>query len=415
MPRFTKRINFDSIFITDLSEPSDSGSSLPPGEATASKSLPALTASFSFEKSTLPGYGTTLPATDIDFAFPAEDLARVQAWFSGDFSHVVNPESATLKKNMTAAVLSALADFISAASTRNLFSSPFKIGIRYRLFDNSYVYIAPPELLIPSESAPDLVITGFNVYEKSLHTEISVSQNPSALYFAISVPDNWEDYREIINSVEFFITRQADLYPSDAKVSGVRSISSDGIRQRTWHYERYDSDLVCAQARADSAFRLVASIPFSDISAGHYSEPSLFPMEAGTLQRLSSLPKINYSSDSASGGSSSGSSTSSSDNTPGISGWRPYIHIVTSALDLGLPERAKSISDLFLRGVFQREDVKLTLFGSHHREGWRMIARSSGPYIRGLRGVPYRWLKVEIELPMRRDDFLEALTFKFKI
>ncbi|MDE6409654.1 MAG: hypothetical protein K2K81_05350 [Muribaculaceae bacterium] len=414
MAKFTKRIPFDSIPVFDLS---DSGAPDTPGIDPAIPSLPVISPSFSFMKSSLSGSGTTLPVADIDFSFPAEDQKRVQAWFTGDFSHVTIPESATLKRNMTTAVLSTLNSFINSATNRNLFTSPFRIGCRYRLFDNSCLYINEPLTLLPSEMAPLLIITSYKVYEKSIHTEVSISHSPSILMFAIPSPENAQEYRDIITSVEFFITRQSDLYSSDAKVSGIRSISADGIRQRVWHYESYETDALIAQAKAETSFRIISSLPFSEIADGLYSEPSPLPIEAGALQRLTSLQKITYPFSNSTGngasGGSAGTSGASSAPTLGIPGWRPYLHISTSPLDLGLPEASKSISDLFLRGIFQRDEVTMTLYASYHREHWRMIARSHGPYIRGLRRAPYRWFKVEIQLPMRRDDFLEALTFTY--
>ncbi|MDE5869759.1 MAG: hypothetical protein K2H18_05960 [Muribaculaceae bacterium] len=413
MAKLIKRIELDSITITDLSE------TVQPDDPSAEPSIPTLPVivpSFSFEKNTLPGYGTPLPVTDIDFSFPAEDQKRVQAWFSGDFSHVTVPESTTLKKNMANAVLSTLNSFISSAVNRNLFTSPCRIGYRYRLFDNSLIYNNQPILLVPTEKAPDLIITSYKVFEKSLHTEVSISHYPGSLMFSIPVPETVEEYKDIITSVEFFLTRPVDLYASDAKVSGIRSISVNDIRQRVWHYESYDPESLTAQAKADNGFRLIASIPFSDIATGKYSEVTPFPLEAGTLQRFSSLPKVTYSTGSGTNSGSTGSSGGgggSSNPTTGIPGWRPYLHFATSPLDLGEPEIAKSVYDLYLRGVFQRDEVTMTLYGSHHREHWRMIARSRGPYIRGIRRAPYRWFKVEIELPFRRDDFLEALTFTY--
>lgn len=413
MTKFTKRIPFDSIPVIDLSETDTPDN---PGINPDIPSLPIIAPSFSFDKGSLPGYGTTLPVTDIDFSFPAEDYKRVQAWFTGDFSHVTLPGSTTLKKNMTTAVLSALNSFITSATNRNLFTSPFMIGCRYRLFDNSLAYIAEPTVLIPSEKAPDLIITSYKVYEKSIHTEVTISHYPATLMLSIPMPENAEEYKDIITSVEFFITRQSDLYSSDSQVTGIRSVSADGVRERVWYYERYEPDALIAQAKVETIFRIVATIPFRGIAEGAYSDTAPFPLEAGTLQRLSSLSKITYpfsnSTGSGTGNGSTGNS-SSSGSTIGISGWRPYLHIATAPLDLGLPETAKSVYDLFLRGIFRREDVTMTLYGSHHRENWRMIARSHGPYIRGLRRAPYRWFKVEIELPMRRDDFLEAITFTF--
>lgn len=411
----TKRVLLDSIPIINLAE-SGSGDnpSLDPSipETPTIPSLPAIAPEYSFEKNSVPGYGTPLPVTDVDFAFPADDQKRVQAWFTGDFSHVTLPESATLKKNMTAAVLGAVNTFINSAISKNLFTAPFMIGYRYRLFDDSLVYPSKPVLLCPTNKAPDLIITGYKVYEKSLHTEVAISHYPGLLRLAVPSPENAEEYRDIITSVEFFITRPVELYASDAQVSGIRSVSVDGERQRVWYYDRCDSEILEAMAKGDSNYRLIGTIPFADIASGKYSALTIFPLEAGALQRFASLTKVTIPASGVTGAGSTGSGNTGG--TTGIGGWRPYLHIVTSPLDLGEPEKTKSVSDLYLRGIFQRSEVAMTLYGSHHREGWRLLARSRGPYIRGLRRAPYRWYKVELELPMRRDDLLEALTFRFR-
>ena len=415
MAKHSKRILLDSLDLIDLSSDDSSENPLPDTDPDP-YALPSIAPEFSYNKGALPGYGTALPVASVDFSFPADDQKRVQAWFSGDFSHVTEPESATLKKNMTAAVKSTLDAFISNALSRNLFAAPCMIGWQYRVFDGSCVgpdaIGCSPSPLLPVSSAPDLIITSYNVYEKSLHTDVAFSQTPAQLLINIAPPEKGEDFKDIITAVEFFITKPVALFPSDMTVSGVRSLSIDGIRERVWHYSSYDSDTLLAMASSDSDFRIVASIPFSDILNGKYKSPLPLPIEAGALSRFSSLPK---QSASQSGGSGSSSNSSSSGGFNGTDGWRPYLHISTPPLDLSLPEREKSVSDIYLRGVFQRKEVILTLYGSHHREHWRMIARSRGPYIRGLRRAPFRWLKVEIELPMRRDDFLEALTFSFHI
>ncbi|MDE7413284.1 MAG: hypothetical protein K2N05_05790 [Muribaculaceae bacterium] len=408
MKKYIKIIPLKSIGLSDLSssEPSDPGN---PGSDPLNPSFPSLSPQFSFLKSPLPGYGTSLPATEVEFSFPAEDYKRVQAWFSGDFSHVVNPESATLKKNMRAAVIDTLSRFISASASRNLLTAPCRLGWRYRLFDGSYIYPDAPLLILPEYEAPLLIITGYNLYEKSLHTDITISVNPSSLSFSLAAPQNGGEYKDIIMAVEFFVTRQGSLFSSDAEVVGVRSVITGSGRVRVWSYESIPSDDIEAAVKVDSDFRLVATLSYGDILDGKYDAIMPFPFDAGALGRISSLPKVSFPTKVSSGSESSSSSSSSTL----LQGWRPFLHFHTEPLNLGLPENVKSVMDLYLRGVFQREEVEMKLYGSHHREHWRLLAKSRGPYIRGLRRAPYRWFRVEISLPMRRDDFLEALTFTY--
>lgn len=407
MAKLIKRILLDKLSLEDLSSQSSPEDSVNPNPDAPSASLPPLSVEYGFEKVSPSGDGSSPTYASVEFSFPAEDFRRVQAWFTGDFTHVTSPESATLKKNMTAAVKGVLDTFVASSLSRNLFPAPFAIGCRYRLFDGSAAEIGSTLALEPVDEAPRLIITSNHVYEKSVQTDVILSCNPGKLMMKIPVPEKSTDFIGIITAVEFFINHPVALYPSDMNVSGVRSVSINGTRERVWHYNSYDSASLTASAYADRDFRIIASIPFSEIAEGKYSELTAMPMDAGALVRFPTLPKLTASS---SGSSSQGSANGG---FTGTEGWRPYIHVATPPLDLSFPEREKSVTDLYLRGVFQREAAVMTLYGSHHREHWRMIARSRGPYIRGLRRTPYRWLKVEIELPMRRDDFLEALTFKF--
>lgn len=393
MPKLLKRIPLSSLDLEDLS--STPVNPDPDNPDSPDYTLPALAPAFSLSPQ---GEGAI---ASVDFTFPAEDYKRVQAWFTGDFSHVTLPESATLKKNMTAAVEDTLDAYISSASARNLFLSPFMLGWRYRLFDASVVAPDEPHLLLPATDILRLIITSYNVYEKALHTAVLFSQSPSQLLFSLPAPENAGDFLNIITDVEFYICAPAQIYSEDFSVSGIRSVTVGDVRQRVWYYSANELEAMKASVEADRNYRLIASIPFSDIAAGRYAAPSPLPIRAGALSKFSSLPKLSAPSASGSGGFT------------GTGGWRPYIHVQTPPLDLALPENEKSVCDLYLRGIFQRDRVTMTLYGSHHREHWRILARSRSPYIRGLRRTPYRWLKVEMELPMRRDDFLEALTFRF--
>lgn len=79
----------------------------------------------------------SLPTGEVAFAVPADDLPRVRAWFSGEWHDVTMPESVTLHKNMRSAVHDTLNRFFATAKSCNLFTSPFRIGWCYRLFDGS--------------------------------------------------------------------------------------------------------------------------------------------------------------------------------------------------------------------------------------------------------------------------------------
>ena len=397
--------------LTDLyssSSPSDPSS--PPYSDPETPSLPAMPEihpQFSTVPADVNGYASPLPASIVQFSFPATDHERVQAWLTGDFSHVVQPESDTLKKNMTSAVISTLKRFLAAARSQSLLASPFRISWRYRLFDGSATAPADSasEIISPLPRAPYMIITGNHLYETSLQTNIVFSATPARLMCKIPIPLVDESYRDIITAVEICISCQRDILSKDATVAGLRSVTIDGIRQRVWQYESYPEDYLVDAARGDSDMRIVASIPFDKILAGEYSDAVPIPLEAGIFDRFSSLPKAQ--AENAKPGEGSGEGVN------GIDSWKPFLHASTPALDLNRPELRKTVASVYLNGVFQRQEMKLSLYGSHRREEWHLLAKVRGGAIPSLCRVPFRWLKVEFEVPMRRDDFIDSIIFSF--
>ena len=408
-----KRVALQGLCLKDLSAANPGGSP----DSVIPDALPALPVEFSFSVEPLGGFGPAIPEVEIAFSFPADDRPRVEAWFSGDFSHVTLPESATLHKNMTSAVHAALGNYFSNASSRNLFTSPFMIGWRYRLADGSTRQPEPPRLLIPNAEAPLLPVTEWHLLENAVSTRAQVGNAPSRLRYSLPPVDDASPWRGVISSVEFFITRPTPLYDSKGDVSGVKSVMMEGERRRVWQYASYDAESVQAAARADTDFRVIAVLPFAQVAAGAADEP--LPVEAGALIRFGSLPKLTDK------GASSGGSTSESGSDSGcrckgvcICGkgehFRSEVHFETPPLDLGLPEDRKWVESVYLRGVFSRRlPMSLTLYGSQHRDDWRPIGRASGPYLRGIARAGVRWLKVEVELTLRPADTLDALTFEF--
>lgn len=82
-------------------------------------------------------------------------------------------------------------------------------------------------------------------------------------------------------------------------------------------------------------------------------------------------------------------------------------------LDLGYPEHRKYVRGLSVRGVFERlvegAEIRVTLYGSHHRDRWHRVAASRGPHIRLLRTIDYRWYKLAVRSAYGAT--LDAVTF----
>lgn len=353
--------------------------------------LPELPVSFSLEEGQPSGYGNP-PLAKMQISVPASDLPRVAAWFSGDYHGVTEPESEQLLRNITVAVRNLLSAYFSACASENLFSAPFLIGWRYRLFDGSVTMPVPPVVISPNATAPLLEITGHNLGEKTLVTDVKLHSTPGCLRVAAEAVGNIEAFAGLISAVEIVAAEPAGLYSPQCAAGAPGNVDIDGARRLCWWYERYSADSVNAAALASAPLRILETIPFSDFAAGF--EKRDVRLAPGALTQFSGFPEADEA---------------------GGSGWRPYLAITTEPLDLGDSERAKRVREVTLRGIFNRLSVRMRLFGAHHRGiKWCLLAETDTPYIRGLRGNAFRWLRVEVEMNRNPEDFLHYLCFLYK-
>lgn len=368
---------------------------------------------FMLEGETLAGHGPQSPAiitdengkihshmggwseVEIAFTVAESDIPRVNAWFDDNYQGVTTPESAVLQKNRTSAVHNALKTYFNAAHSSNLFTSPFKIGWRYRLTDNSLSELHDCGVLDCFHTAPRLPVTTHQLIDKYLYTSAQVRNVPARLHYRFKSSPEFPALRSKIAAIEIYATKQAALYDSEAEVAGIRTITIDDTPRRCWHYERYAENDVRLLISQDNDFRRIATIPIDEIEDNDEFYP--LPIASGTLTDFSKLPKPD----------------SSTSQEPSMTGKR--IKILTEPLHLDYPEDEKSVRCVTLRGIFQRETVKLRLYASQHRENRQLIASAIGPYIRGIYGTRWRWFEIEIEATMREGDFFEAVTFEFNV
>lgn len=368
---------------------------------------------FMLEGETLAGHGPQSPAiitdengkihrnmggwseVEIAFTVAESDIPRVNAWFDDNYQGVSTPESAVLQKNRTSAVHNALKTYFNAAHSSNLFTSPFKIGWRYRLTDNSLSELHDCGVLDCFHTAPRLPVTTHQLTDKYLYTRAQVRNVPARLHYRFKSSPEFLALRSKIAAIEIYATKQAALYDSEAEVAGIRTITIDDTPRRCWHYERYAENDVRLLISQDNDFRRIATIPIDEIEDNDDFSP--LPIASGTLTDFSKLPKPD----------------SSTSLEPSMTGKR--IKILTEPLHLDYPEDEKSVRCVTLRGIFQRETVKLRLYASQHRENRQLIASAIGPYIRGIYGTRWRWFEIEIEATMREGDFFEAVTFEFNV
>lgn len=321
---------------------------------------------FHLEESAVSGYGTGFPEGEISFNFPAEDAPRVAAWFSNDYRNVTLPASETLLKNMGNAVRKFLKEYDAAVESQGKFGSPFMLEYRLWMVDGSVYRPEEPRLMVPVATGPDLIITGYKVEPKSLLTRVMVSAKASEL--RITHP---EQLPSGVKGLDVRIGIPAALRAVDSAVSGVRSVRYDNDVVPSWHYVRYTATEVEDKARSATEFKTIYT----------YGETGL--TGNGETGENGSEPPL----------------------------YRPYIDAETAALDLGSPESYKRVVEVYLRGIFPRSGIELEVMVSEHREGWRRIGRSRGPFVVGLRGERARWWKVRIRGTMRPGDRMEGLTF----
>jgi hypothetical protein len=375
------------------------------------------------------------PVASVNVSVPDADLPLVNSWF-GNTSSGVSSASDTLIKRMTDAVTGCIETYLTAAARASLFTAPFRVGYALRIADGTHVCRSTPRLLCPNPMAPLMLIRERKLSDNMLQTLTEIVNVPSALSAslpAFSLPQGAEG---LVTHLDFYATRQTALLTGDETVAGVRTYAYFGENVPCWHYPRLAEDLVKEAATADSSFRVIASVPIAEAVKGLGG--ITLPLDMKNLDNWSDFPALDSEP------TTKPDTPTDPDNPddPEI----PHTHILleTEPLDLGLPETAKKIRALTVRGIFPRSrrvtipietiantanvnaietgknppeggtvdvkaEIEVTVYGSHHRERWHRIATSRGPHVRYLRTVRYRWLRVSITAP--RSSTPDALVF----
>lgn len=347
------------------------------------------------------------PTAPLNVSVPDDDRQVIAAWLGNTTSTPVAP-SDTLVKRMTQAVHSVMDTYFTDAARLNIFISPFRIALALRLADGSHKAISTPALVSPNTMAPLMVIHEAETAGSILKTQTEIVNSPMKLTVTVPTIELPEELAAQATHLDIIATRQTPLTDGKESVTAIRSYYVRGTSLPCWHYTRIAEDIIRAAALADNEFRVLASLPVSGATAGGTSVS--LPDGDTPLSDWESFPKVSTESipDTPDPG------------TPAVTGY----HLLTEPLDLDLPERYKRIRGVTLRGIFPRppygeaEDVprlKLTLYGSHHRERWHKIAVALGPHIRLLRKTRYRWLRVEADIRLQpattETPRFDAITF----
>lgn len=367
-------------------------------DSTEQPETPTIPVSFALTPASLdviPDYNHSryaFPATGISVTVPEDDKPLVDSWLGTGMPSAAKP-SDTLVKRMTAAVTDAINKYFIDCGRRSLFTRPFRAVFALRHTDGTFSHVSNPILMQPSTGAPLMIIRETQTSGNILSTITEIVNIPSI--FSVNIrpfelpPDVDRDVTHLVISA----TNQTDTLSGEESVSGIRSFSLYGEHLPGWAYNRLPEDIVTSRAMTDTKFRILAEIPIGEALNGLVAYR--IPRNNADLNNSAAFPTFT-----------------------GEDGWEASrapdrITVTTSALDLRLPEQRKKVRGVTLRGIFPRdigeEGVTFTLLGSLHRDRWHAIASAQGAHMRLLRGVSYRWYKVEIHSPY--PAVFDAITF----
>lgn len=342
------------------------------------------------------------PRGMVSFKYPETDMERVMAWMTGDFGNVTAPASDALLRNVTSAVSGLLKQYFAAASGHNLFTSPFKVGWALRKRDGTREMTQPLTLMQINPNSPILPIANYSVRREEAQTLNDIINNPGSIQITpSSVPADWGD----IFHMDIVATPQASLIPQDMMITGVTTVMVGDNRQRAYRYNRLDDTEVCGAASIQNDLRVIASIPVGEMTEGKPMTVQLIP---GALSNWKLLDKFSTGGTGSGDGGGEGKDDNKDDEEDE---WEPYIDRETDPLDLGDPERRKWVYMTALRGCFDRKALRIRVYASRHRQGWKLIADGRRGWVSVATHQGFRWFKVRVTGSMNRGDYVDAVSF----
>lgn len=89
--------------------------------------------------------------------------------------------------------------------------------------------------------------------------------------------------------------------------------------------------------------------------------------------------------------------------------------LVSRTLKLSSPDIFKSVYSLFLRGVFNRNDLNTILYGSRDLSNWHLVGSSVSNAIRNINGSPYKYFVVAAFGALKPSQSVSACSFQFNL
>lgn len=88
--------------------------------------------------------------------------------------------------------------------------------------------------------------------------------------------------------------------------------------------------------------------------------------------------------------------------------------IVTRPIKLGEPSVLKSVSAVFMRGLFGKGEVKMILYGSRDNIHWYLIHSAKEHYLRGLGGTPYKYFRIAAITDLHKGETIVGASVQYQ-
>lgn len=338
--------------------------------------------------------------------------------------------------------------FEEDAARHNLFMQPFLVIAAWRLSDGSHVSPTKPMMMIPNSGAP--------VVERSADftvptMKMSVIEAACSLQWKLKIdgeaifpksPILNANPKLPIAGIDIFVSEPISLYDPKEPAKGyhrfectnfTRSIGADGSDGdrliygdtivQGWKAPALEAGYVAYKFNRIKTFRKIAGIDVTDFApSGDFREVM---MDDGSLRVLWALdgyaPEFTIDSD---------NDTTTQDMTD--DSWKAFVPeewnldggdfttegdwsvFVTRPLKFDVPEERKQVTGVTLRGVYDRRDVSMALYGSENLMDWRLLVRADRGVIAGLWATKSRFFRLAVKTKATSAQYIQALTITLR-
>lgn len=333
------------------------------------------------------------PVRDLTFSYPADDEARVRAWFTGNYSGVTRPASDTLRRNVASAIHDALDKLGTDAALEGAFAAPFRVALGRRM-KKGFALLTDWVVVNPWGSSPEIAVRDYNVSEKQAEVYCEFRYKPVKVTLEV-------DAGPLTNREDLVVVAgpQIPFYEGGGKVSACYRAVLDGALTSFFDYPGYSAEELDLLVTRSADLRIIGEAG-KDLQIEESGEHLLLPLSAPTDWK--SLEK--YAEGDTSPGSTGevGAQVTEGEDFEWPEG---EVEILTQWVSVG----GYPVGRIWLRGVFPSDVTEIDIEVSSHREIARSVARGHGRFISGLRGLRVRWMRFRIKTRFRPGDFLEKI------